>query len=253
MGQRLVAVAMVLALFWPLLCGVFIYFSNHAELLGSVSPGFARFIEVKGRFFAIFMYVQSFAVLLLAALAGPGLIAPDLSNGGLPLYFSRPLSRLDYVLARLSVLAGLLSLVTWVPGAFLFTMQANMAGWDWFLDNWRLGAAMLSGFAIEILLVSLVALASSAYVKWRIIAGALVLAFFFVLSGLGEMVNAILRVDWGNLINPGKNLYILWNMMLGNELPEGPGGLESGLALLGFAAMLCWVLERKLRPVEVIS
>ena len=69
-------------------------------------------------------------------------MAPDLTNNALPLYFSRPLSRFDYVLARLLVLVGLLSLVTWVPGLLLFAMQSGMAGWSWFAANWRLGVGL---------------------------------------------------------------------------------------------------------------
>jgi hypothetical protein len=57
---------------------------------------FAQFIQVDGRFFAIFMYVQAGFAVFLAALAGPGLIAPDLANNALPLYFSRPLTRWSY-------------------------------------------------------------------------------------------------------------------------------------------------------------
>jgi ABC-2 type transport system permease protein len=106
------------------------------------------------------------------------LIAPDLANGALPLYFSRPMSRAEYVLARLLVLVGLLSPITWSPGVLLFLMQSGMAGWTWLTENWDLGLGVFSGFLIWIGFVSLVAMASSAYVKWRIIAGALVLVFF---------------------------------------------------------------------------
>ena len=70
---------------------------------------------------------RGFAV-FLAALAGPGLIAPDLANNALPLYFSRPLTRWSYALARLTVLVGMLSVVTWVPGLMLFGLQVRPGG-----------------------------------------------------------------------------------------------------------------------------
>jgi ABC-2 type transport system permease protein len=169
--QRLVILLMVIALVWPLLCAVFIYLSNHAEMLKGFGKQFQSFIEVKGKFFMIFMNVQAVFAVFLAALTGPGLIAPDLSNNALPLYFSRPLARTDYALARLTTLLGMLSLVTWIPGLVLFGMQAAMAGGLWFRTNWSLGMGIVAGFALWILLVSLVALAGSAYARIRAVAG----------------------------------------------------------------------------------
>ena len=136
------------SLFWPLACAVFVYISNHTELLQGLGGPLASFLNINGTFFLTFMGAQSFFAVLLAALAGPGLVAPDLANNALPLYFSRPLSRLDYVLARLLVLAGLLALVTWIPGLLLFGMQVGMAGWSWFAANWTLGAAVAGGFML---------------------------------------------------------------------------------------------------------
>jgi len=253
MEQRLVVLVMLASFFWPLLCAVFVYLSNRADLLQGFDKAFVAFLEVKGRFFLIFMNVQSAAAVILAALAGPGLVAPDLTNNALPLYLSRPVSRFDYVLGRWLVLAALLSPVTWIPGLLLFAIQSGMAGWGWFAANWRLGAGVLLGFAAWILLVSLVALAGSALVRWRIIAGALVLAFFFVLAGAAQIIRQILRTEWSVLMDPGGAMYRIWSSLLGVEAPEGPGALACGLALIAMALLLAWVLERRLRPVEVVS
>ncbi|MGJ5817594.1 ABC transporter permease [Paludibaculum fermentans] len=257
--QRLVVLLLTASLIWPLLCGLFIYLSNHLEIFASLTNnrgqdgGLAKFMEINPRFFLIFMNFQSTFSVLLAALAGPGLIAPDLANNALPLYLSRPLTRKDYVLARLLVLVGLLSTITWVPGLMLFGIQSGMAGWDWMLDHARMAAALLFGFLLWILMVSLVALACSAYVKWKIVAGALVLGFFFVTAGVATMVNAVFRVDWGVLLNPAKAMYVVWSDMLGADPPDGPGSMACAVALLVLVGLLGVVLERKLRPVEVIK
>ena len=251
--QRLVAIVMVASMFWPLLCAGFIYLSNHSELWQGLGGGVAKMLAINGGVFYVFMYPQAVFALILAALAGPGLVAPDLTNNALPLYFSRPLSRFDYVLARLLVLLGLLSLVTWVPGLLLFALQASMAGSHWLGANWRLAAGVLAAMGIWILLLSLVALASSAYVRWRVVAGALVLGVFFVLAGVAGIINAVLRADWGSVLSPGRSISRIWYAIAGTAAPPGPGLLESSLALLVMAALLCWVLERKLRPVEVVS
>jgi ABC-2 type transport system permease protein len=251
--QRLVLLLTMMAFAWPLLCGGFIYLTNHAELLQGLDEEFRQFIQVDGRFFSIFMYVQGSFAVFLAALAGPGLIAPDLANNALPLYFSRPITRWSYALARLTVLVGMLSVVTWIPGLALFGLQVGLAGGSWLLVNWTLGAGMVTGFLVWVLILSLVAIASSAYVKWRVVAGAVSLAFFFILSGIAEMIDAVLRVNWGHIIDPAWAVNQVWCALLGVQPPAGPGALASAVALAVMVLLLGLVIERKLRPVEVVS
>jgi ABC-2 type transport system permease protein len=251
--QRLVLLLMVVALIWPILCAVFIYLTNHAELLRGLPRDFQNFIEVNGNFFIVFMRVQAIFAIFLAALTGPGLIAPDLANNALPLYFSRPLTRSDYILARLLVLFGLLARITLIPGLLLFGLQTGMAGGWWFWANWTLGLGMVLGLSLWVLVVSMVALAGSAYVRWRIVAGAVVLAFFFILSGASVMINEIFRVTWAHAINPSWTIDRLWCAMLGVEPPEGPGIAACAVTMGVTILLLLLVLRRKLRPVEVVS
>jgi len=251
--QRLVLLLTILAFVWPLLCAGFIYLTNHAELLQGLDQEFRQFIQVDGRFFSVFIFAQKSLAVFLAALAGPGLIAPDLANNALPLYLSRPLTRWSYALARLVVLVGMLSVVTWIPGLLLFALQVGLAGGSWFRMNWTLGAGMIAGFGIWLLILSLVAMASSAYVKWRIVAAAVSLAFFFILSGVGEMIDQVLRVTWGHIIDPAWAVNQVWRVLLGVPVLEGPGAGASAVALTAMALLLVLVIERKLRPVEVVK
>jgi ABC-2 type transport system permease protein len=250
--QRLVLALTVLAFVWPLLCAGFIYLTNHAELLQGFDDEFRQFIQVNGQFFSIFMYVQAGFAVFLAALAGPSLLAPDLANNALPLYFSRPLTRWSYALARLTVLVGMLSIVTWIPGLLLFGLQVGLGGGSWLRAHWTLGPGMVAGFLVWLLILGLVAMASSAYVKWRVVAGAVSLAFFFILAGVAEMIDNVLRVDWGHIIDPAWTVNQVWRTLLGVELLEGPGAWASAVALLAIATLLVVVIERKLRPIEVV-
>jgi ABC-2 type transport system permease protein len=250
--QRLVVLLTMAAFVWPVLCAGFVYLTNHVELLQGLEPEFRAFIQVDGRFFSIFMYVQAGFAVFLAALAGPGLVAPDLANNALPLYFSRPLTRWSYALARLIVIVGMLSVITWVPGLLLFGLQVGMAGGWWFLANWTLGAGVVAGFLLWLLVLGLVAMASSVYVKWRVVAGAVSLAFFFILTGVSEMIDKVFRVTWGHALDPAWAVNRVWRTLLGVEPPEGPGTGASLLALAGFVFLLVLVIERRLRPVEVV-
>jgi ABC-2 type transport system permease protein len=251
--QRMILLITVISMVWPLLCAVFIYLTNHADLLKGMSKQFQDFIQVNGTFFFTYMAVQSVFAVFLAALAGPGLIAPDLANNALPLYFSRPLSRSEYVIARFATILGILSLITWIPGLLLFGMQTGMADSKWFNLNWQLAPAMVAGFAIWLLLVSMVALASSAVAKVKIVSGALVLGFFFILSGASVMINGVFRVTWGHALNPSWASRRIWCFLLSVDPAEGPGAAVCAGVLVGFILLLGIVLLRRLRPVEVIS
>jgi ABC-2 type transport system permease protein len=250
--QRLVILLTMAAFIWPLLCAGFIYLTNHMELLQGLDAEFRSFIQVDGRFFSIFMYVQAGCAVFLMALAGPGLIAPDLANNALPLYFSRPLTRWTYALARLTVIIGMLSVITWIPGLLLFALQVGLAGGWWFVANWTLGAGMVAGFLLWLVILSLVAMASSAYVKWRVVAGAVSLAFFFLLAGVSAMIGEVFRVTWGYLLDPAWSVNRVWCALLGVEPPNGPGAGASLMSLTVLILLLVAVIERKLRPVEVV-
>ena len=81
MQQRLVIILMAFSMIWPLLCGGFIYLANHLSLLQGMGGGdLSKMVEINGKFFLIFMNAQAVFSVLLAALIGPGLIAPDLAN-----------------------------------------------------------------------------------------------------------------------------------------------------------------------------
>jgi hypothetical protein len=152
----------------------------------------------------------------------------------------------------LTVLAGMLSVVTWVPGLLLFGLQVGLAGGAWFVANWTLGAGMVVGFLLWLLVLSLVAMASSAYVKWRVVAAAVSLAFFFVLTGVAAMIDEVFRVTWGHVLDPAWAVNRVWATLLGVEPLDGPGTWASLLALLAYVVLLVVVIERKLRPVEIV-
>jgi hypothetical protein len=145
--------------------------------------------------------VQTQAAFLLNCWVGPILIAGDLTNGALPLFLSRPFSRTDYVLGKLAVMGLLLSGVTWVPSLLLFTLQAGLAKGDWIWSHMWMVVPIVLCSVIWILMLSLISLAVSAWVKLRIVATGVIFISFFIPAGLGEMFNAIMGTIWGRLLN----------------------------------------------------
>src|SRR6266852_1287555 len=105
-----------------------VYRRNYKPYAGALTPTWSRSLVLfrysrRRLFQSNFVSVQGVFAFLLTAFTGPGLISPDLANGALPLYFCRPFSRAEYVIGKSSVLAILLSQITWVPGLVLFAVQ----------------------------------------------------------------------------------------------------------------------------------
>ncbi len=240
-------------LFYPVACLAFIYFSHNEPLLALLSMGNAKLPAVDGRFFYTFCKIQGQFAFLLTALVGPGLVSPDLANGAMPLYFSRPFSRTEYVAGKMTLLLLVLSLVTWVPGLILFGTEASLSGWAWMKTNWWLGWGILAGLTLWITLLSLIALALSAWVKWRIAAGALLLAVFVAGAGFGAVINNVLRTPYGGLISLNQVVYTIWG-----ELFRHDWGAQLTLfqawSVLGLTALVClWLLAKRIRPFEVVQ
>jgi len=197
--------------------------------------------------------VQGVLAFILTAFVGPGLISSDLANRALPLYLCRPFSRAEYILGKMAVLLILLSLITWVPGLVLFGVQASMAGAGWLGANLWIAWALFAGAWIWILIVALLALALSAWIKWRIAAGALLLAVFFVAAGFGETINAVLDVKWGKLINLMYLLVTVWRQLF-RELQNSDISVASAWGMLMLICAGCLaLLYRKVRAVEVVK
>ena len=64
----------------------------------------------------------------LAAIASSGLIANDMANKSINLYLSRPISRLDYLIARFIPIFMLLILVTVIPNIIVYLTRWSDAG-----------------------------------------------------------------------------------------------------------------------------
>jgi ABC-2 type transport system permease protein len=242
----------VICFFYPVLCLMMIYLAHSASFLEQMGVP-AGVVSIDNKFFFHFISVQGVFAFLLTAFAGPGLISPDLANGALPLYFCRPFSRVEYVLGKSSVLAILLSQITWVPGLILFVMQASLAGAQWTGANlWIAGSLFLSSL-IWIAILSLLAMALSAWVKWRIVAGALLLGVMFFGAGFAQAINAVMRTESGHFIDVAYLMGTVWNGLFQVDAEHAIPVAQAWIALLLYCGVCLWLLMRKVRAYEVIK
>jgi ABC-type transport system involved in multi-copper enzyme maturation permease subunit len=68
-------------------------------------------------------YTQIFSVMIVVAIIGPKLVAEDLTSRALDVYFSRPLTRLDYLLGKFAVASFWIGMVTLLPALFLYLVS----------------------------------------------------------------------------------------------------------------------------------
>jgi ABC-2 type transport system permease protein len=241
----------VVCFFYPLACVLMIYIVHNASFLQEIGVG-KEVLSIDNRFFFHFMGVQGAFAFLLTAFAGPGLISPDLANGALPLYFCRPFSRAEYVLGKSSVLAILLSQITWVPGLILFAVQGRLAGASWTWANlWIAGSLMLASL-IWIAILSLLAMALSAWVKWRIVAGALLLGVMFFGAGFAQAINAVMRTQSGYFFDVAYLMGTVWNGLFQVDVEHAIPVVQAWVALVVYCAICLGLLMRKVRAYEVI-
>lgn len=241
----------VACFFWPLICLAMIYLANNVAFLQRLG-GVGQFIVIDNVFFFRFMTVQGVLAFLMTAFAGPGLISPDLANGALPLYFCRPFSRSEYALGKASVLAILLSEITWLPGLILFAVQGSLAGPRWTWDHLWIAASLVISSVIWIAVLSLLAMALSAWVKWRIVAGALLLALLFFGAGFAQAINAVMRTDAGHFVNVAYLMITLWNALFRVDTEHAIPVPEAIGAVSLYCTICLALLMKKVRAYEVV-
>jgi ABC-2 type transport system permease protein len=260
-----------LCFLYPLVAAILIYLHHNVNALALMKLDIRELVPINASFFHAFITAQCSLGFFLTVLIGPPLVSRDLANNALPLYLSRPFTRKEYVVGKMSVLLLLVSLITWVPGLLLFILQAYLEGAGWFGNNlWMAGSIFLSAF-VWIVLLAFLSLAVSAWLKWRVVASGALLAIFFIPSAFGEIINALFLTRIGHLISIGAIMNSIWRGLFGlfqrqtGSMSGTRGGrdfevtlyeppLWSSWVVLGLICAFCvLLLMRKVRAYEVVK
>ncbi len=254
------------SLICPVVCALIIYLRHNLSALEVLGLQADQIVTINSKFFLFYLGFQSMLAFFLTAFVGPGLVSPDLANNAMPLYLSRPFGRSDYVLGKMSVLMILLSVMTWIPGLLLFLLQSYLEGVGWLTGNVRIAGALFFGSWIWILILALLILALSAWVKWKPVAGGLLFVVFFVGTGFGAAINAVLRTKWGHLINLSHLMGTVWVWLFEEPMKRGAGAVffrvqrgeeipiwTAWAALVGLCLICLYLLSRKIRGMEVVQ
>lgn len=260
-ASKLLLVLFVAACLPVVVYATMIYVANNLELLTLFEVKDNELQEsLSGSLFFWFVVGQGNLAFLFASFAGPSLVGPDLAHGAMPLYLSRPMSRGDYVLGKLAILLTLLSAITWVPGLLLVALQGALAGGGWLGSHLRVPMGIFVGSAAWIVLLSLSALAISAWVRWRPLATGALFGLFVVGSAFGTAINQILDTRWGELLMFVEQMKTIWidlfasGRILGEQQDDRDLPVAvCWLAIAAFSALAATLLHRKIRAHEVVS
>jgi ABC-2 type transport system permease protein len=217
-------------------------------------PQFQAMAPVDGRMFGDFLNFQVVFALLLSLFGGAGLVANDLRTGAILVYLSRPLTRRDYVLGKLTVLLALNLSATLAPGLLLYAaalgfMPETFATWGL---AW-VGPAIVAQSLVVSLGTALFVLAVSALSRSGRVAGLTFVLLWVGLGVLGPLLALVLNAPVAELLSFEGDLRRVGSALFGTASASalhwawaaGALGLASGASLL--------VLRSRVRAVEVVA
>lgn len=151
--------------------------------------------------YSFFFKAELAGALFLVLVVGPTLVSRDLRFNALPLYFSRPLRRADYVWAKIGaavtgiwlLYAGPLLLLV-VSG--LFTVDT----WTERIDEVRSFAGGLALAAIYAVVYASIGLVLSAFLRRRMVASAVIVGYFLLTTAVGAVVGQVVGPPRGDTI-----------------------------------------------------
>jgi len=163
-----------------------------------------------------FFQWEIFFSMILIILVGPGLISQDLRFNAIPLYFSRPLRRVDYFVGKLGVIGFVLGAVAVVPAilAYLLGMCFSL-DLAVIKDTARLFFASIAYGLIVVVSAGTLMLAMSSLSRNSRYVGAIWIGIWFISSTVGSVLTALLRRDWCPLVSYTGNLLRISDALLG--------------------------------------
>ncbi len=126
----------------------------------------------------------SSALLLFVALVAPDVMCPDRRQRVLPLMFARPLTGIDYVLAKVGAITSILFAFSFLPQVVLFigNMLVSDSAYNYFTGHldvlWKVPLAVL----ILAVYYAVIGVAISSLTDRRIVAGAGVIGLLLITS-----------------------------------------------------------------------
>ena len=215
---------------------------QQVSMLAATAQTFRDFLDQQGLF------------VFLVTIALGGAIADDRRANALQLYLSRPLTRTEYIIGRLVPALGVLLGVTFVPAILLVLLQIAFSGSTTFIGQnlFLLPAITLVSFTQALLSASTI-LALSSLSKSRRFVSIMYAGLIFFTAAMYQVLRTITGNRAWAALSPGDMMDVVADAVFRIRAnPPVPVPVAVLVIVLLIAASF-WVLERKIRAVEVVA
>lgn len=247
-----------------LLISWFPFFVRAVQVYAAANfPQAREFLAVRPDTFRQFLDQQDIWVFFITVYVGAGLIANDRRANALQLYLAKPLTRSEYIFGKLVILMTFLLLVTWVPAISLLILQIMFAGNLTFIkSNLSLFPAITLFSFVQAITVSVAMLALSSLSNSSRFVGILYTALIFFTTALWGVLAFALgfqHVAGGegrpglSWISPKADLTQLGDAIFRLPLRYDSPWTVSLLVIVLLVVASAWILERRVRGVEVVA
>ncbi|MEI6669374.1 MAG: hypothetical protein WCP29_14575 [Acidobacteriota bacterium] len=246
LGKKAFLGLLILAWLPFIVRSVQLYLAANFPQMSIVSPSpklFRDFLEQQGVF-----------VFFITIFTGAGLISNDMRANALQIYLSKPLDRVEYIAGKFAVLAFFLLLVTWLPATMLVVIQIVFAGsFSFVASNLFVLPAIVVYAGIETIVLGMVMLALSSLSKSARFVGIMYAGIIFFTQALYGVVYVATRSSAFSWMAVSSNL-----LQVGDLIFRLPGRFDASgwatvLALVVTVGLAAFVLERRVRGVEVVT
>ena len=217
-------------------------------------PQFQLMMPVDAKLFGEFLNGQVVFTLLLSVFGGAGLVANDLRSGAILVYLSRPLTRRDYVLGKLTVLLALNLSATLAPGLLLYAAALALAPETF--ATWALvwiAPAILAQSLLVSVGTGLFVLAISAISRSARVAGLTFVLLWVGLGVAGTLLGQVLNAPLAELVSLGGDLRLVGSALFGVEVRDAVHWSWAVVTLAAASAACLLVLRARVRAVEVVA
>jgi ABC-2 type transport system permease protein len=224
------------------------------QVYASTRFGQLSFLAPDANTFREFLDQQSLFLFFITIYAGSGLIASDRRANALQVYLSKPLTRVEYLAGKFLVLAMCLLAASWLPAMALLGLQMIMAASPGLIrDDPFLVPSITLFCAIEVVVSSLAMLALSSLSKSRRFVAVMYAAMIFFAAALYQVLQSMTGSTTWAWLSPEEVFDVLGAAIFrsGGNLPLSlPAAV---IAIAGLAAASIFILDRRVRPVDIVT
>ena len=253
-SARLIKLTLIASLFPMLVCGAVMF--GKLKLMHSLSGANVpiRLEDPGSLVFTLFYWCQIWFALSISLRVGAPAVADDIRTGALQFYFSRPVTRLHYLVGKVMAVATLIVAVTAVPALLLALFRVGLSRDPEELRTTLplLGQTLLFAPLMAAVL-SLPPVCLSSLARRPGVVRALWAMVFFFSWIFGEGMASATDVQWFALLSLPTDLLLVGQHLFGHEPSHAvPWYLPLGV-LLGVVGGSAALLLHRLRKVEALS